>query len=181
MGHKGKDGLTEQQQLFLKEYLVDFKQREAAIRAGYSEKTAAEQASRMLSSVKFQKALARRAGKVDLSIEHLLATLKTMMEFDPVEFINQIELSMVKTEHPESGGKDFWKIDPEKIPLEIRRILDIEFNRDKGISFKSAKRLDVIEKVGKILGAFLERHEVSAPGGKPIVQFYIPQNEKVRK
>ena len=44
--------LEEKQKMFCKEYLVDFNGTQAAIRAGYSKKTANEQASRLLRKVK---------------------------------------------------------------------------------------------------------------------------------
>lgn len=47
-------GLNERQERFAREYLVDLVGTAAAIRAGYSEKTAEQQASRLLSNVKVQ-------------------------------------------------------------------------------------------------------------------------------
>lgn len=49
--------LTAKQQRFVAEYLIDLNQTQAAIRAGYSEKTAAEQASRLLTNVKVAEAI----------------------------------------------------------------------------------------------------------------------------
>lgn len=49
--------LTAKQQRFVAEYLIDLNQTQAAIRAGYSEKTAAEQASRLLTNVKVSEAV----------------------------------------------------------------------------------------------------------------------------
>lgn len=49
--------LTAKQQRFVAEYLIDLNQTQAAIRAGYSEKTAAEQASRLLTNVKVSEAI----------------------------------------------------------------------------------------------------------------------------
>ena len=49
--------LTTKQQLFVDEYLVDLNATRAAIRAGYSEKTAEFQASRLLKNVKIEKTL----------------------------------------------------------------------------------------------------------------------------
>ena len=43
--------LTPKQQRFVDEYLIDLNATQAAIRAGYSEKTAQEQSSRLLSNV----------------------------------------------------------------------------------------------------------------------------------
>lgn len=52
--------LTTKQQMFVDEYLVDLNATRAAIRAGYSEKTAEFQASRLLKNVKIEKMLSIR-------------------------------------------------------------------------------------------------------------------------
>ena len=44
--------ITAKQEAFCREYLIDLNATQAAIRAGYSEKTAAEQSSRLLTNVK---------------------------------------------------------------------------------------------------------------------------------
>ncbi len=49
--------LTEKQILFCHEYLIDLNATQAAIRAGYSEKTAGQTASRLLRNVKVQEYL----------------------------------------------------------------------------------------------------------------------------
>ncbi|HDC4405422.1 TPA: terminase small subunit [Enterobacter cloacae] len=54
------DGLTAQQRLFVAEYLKDNNATQAAIRAGYSKKTAQEQSSRLLSKVMVAQAIAQQ-------------------------------------------------------------------------------------------------------------------------
>ena len=49
--------LTEKQQRFVEDYLIDLNATQAAIRAGYSAKTADQQGSRMLANVKVQQAI----------------------------------------------------------------------------------------------------------------------------
>ncbi|MEW8025526.1 MAG: terminase small subunit [Candidatus Thiodiazotropha sp.] len=51
------DKLNPRQQIFSREYIIDFNGTRAAIDAGYSEKTASVQASRLLRNVKVQNAL----------------------------------------------------------------------------------------------------------------------------
>lgn len=46
--------LTDKQELFCREYLVDLNATQAAIRAGYSKKTASEQGARLFANVKVQ-------------------------------------------------------------------------------------------------------------------------------
>lgn len=51
---KGKDGLTQLQRLFVNEYVKDSNGTKACIRAGYSESTAAQQATRLLRNVQIK-------------------------------------------------------------------------------------------------------------------------------
>lgn len=50
--------LTDKQEKFIQEYLLDLNATQAAIRAGYSAKTATEQASRLLANVKVSERVA---------------------------------------------------------------------------------------------------------------------------
>lgn len=72
--------LTPRQSLFVKEYLVDLIATQAAIRAGYSARTAEQQGSRLLSNAKVQAAIqeemAKRSAKVELSAEWVLTRLR---------------------------------------------------------------------------------------------------------
>lgn len=72
---KTAEGLTLQQQRFVEEYAIDLNATQAAIRAGYSPKTAQEQSSRLLSKAIVADAVAKRVAtstkKADLTIERL--------------------------------------------------------------------------------------------------------------
>ncbi len=52
--------LREKQQRFVEEYLIDLNGTQAAIRTGYSARTANEQASRLLANVSVQQAISER-------------------------------------------------------------------------------------------------------------------------
>lgn len=72
--------LTDKQAAFVREYLVDWNARQAAIRAGYSEKTAQEQSSRLLSKVKVQNAIA--AAQVEISERNKVTIDSLLVELD---------------------------------------------------------------------------------------------------
>jgi phage terminase small subunit len=76
--------LTAKQSLFIKEYLVDLNATQAAIRAGYSEKTAQVIGSENLSKPIIAEAIAlgskERAKKVNISAEYVLQTIKNTIE-----------------------------------------------------------------------------------------------------
>jgi phage terminase small subunit len=62
--------LGPRQERFVEEYLLDLNAKQAAIRAGYSPRTAEVQGSRLLRNVKLQRTLSkafdRRAAKVEI-------------------------------------------------------------------------------------------------------------------
>lgn len=72
--------ITKRQKNFADEYLKDYNGKQAAIRAGYSEKTAENQASRMLRLVKVAEYLGKRQiekeKKIGITIEAIIDELK---------------------------------------------------------------------------------------------------------
>lgn len=76
--------MTPKQKLFVKEYLVDLNATRAAIAAGYSEKTAKQQGSRLLTNVdvaaKLAESAQKRAEKLDISAEYVLGMIKQTVE-----------------------------------------------------------------------------------------------------
>lgn len=76
--------LTPKQSLFVKEYLVDLNATQAAIRAGYSEKTAGviglENLGKPLISEAIKEQLDKRMNKVDITAEYVLTTIKNTID-----------------------------------------------------------------------------------------------------
>ncbi len=77
-------GLTEKQEQFVREYLIDLNATQAAIRAGYSVKTAYRIGANLLqkSSVReaIEKAQAERAKRVELTADYVLDGLREVAE-----------------------------------------------------------------------------------------------------
>lgn len=84
--------LNARQSLFVQEYLVDLNATQAAIRAGYSEKTAASQGQRLLRNVEIakhiQKAMDQRANTVQITAERVLLEVARLAMYDPRKFFN---------------------------------------------------------------------------------------------
>lgn len=76
--------LTPKQKMFAAEYLIDLNATQAAIRAGYSAKTAQEQGSRLLSNVMvqhlIQEGMDQRAEKAKVTSEYVLNTIVDTIE-----------------------------------------------------------------------------------------------------
>ncbi len=79
MGGRSGSSLTARQARFVKEYLVDLNGTQAAIRAGYSEKTAQQTSSRLLLNVVVSAAVdagaATQHAQLDLTAEKVLTEL----------------------------------------------------------------------------------------------------------
>lgn len=76
--------LPDQKIRFCDEYLVDFNGTRAAIAAGYSKKTAAQQASRLLSNVNIQAYLQKKKDKISTKLE--ISAERTLLEIARVAF-----------------------------------------------------------------------------------------------
>lgn len=76
--------LTAKQQRFVDEYLIDLNATQAAIRAGYSVKTANEQAARLLANVSVQETvqqrMADRQKRTEVDQDYVLMTIKETIE-----------------------------------------------------------------------------------------------------
>ena len=76
MPRKTRDTLTPRQERFVAEYLVDLNATQAAIRAGYSQRTAKQQGAHQLTKVDVAAAVAKGAartlGKLEVTQERVL-------------------------------------------------------------------------------------------------------------
>ena len=97
--------LTPKQEAFVQEYLIDLNATQAAIRAGYSEKTANEQGSRLLANVKIAKAIAEaKAGNGD--------------DNEPLEYTSKIK-TWDKPSALDKLGRHLGLYAPEKIAVTV--------------------------------------------------------------
>ena len=78
------NGLTPKQAAFIQEYLIDLNATQAAIRAGYSKKTAsrtgAENLSKPVIQSAIQEAIATRSQRTEITADYVLTSLKTVVE-----------------------------------------------------------------------------------------------------
>ncbi|MCE9762389.1 terminase small subunit [Citrobacter portucalensis] len=93
--------LTDKQEMFCREYLVDLNATQAAIRAGYSDKTAQEQSSRLLSNVMVQDRISvlksERNERVGVDAAYVLRRLTEIDQMDVLDvLLENGELKPVK-------------------------------------------------------------------------------------
>lgn len=91
--------LNAKQERFCEEYLVDLNATQAAIRAGYSEKTAKSQGSRLLTkadvSARVGELKAERAKRTEITADRVLRELARVAFVDPTDVLN-METATVK-------------------------------------------------------------------------------------
>lgn len=135
--------LTPKQERFVEEYLIDLNATQAAIRAGYSPKTAEVLGSRLVKKSLVAKAIElakrERAARSKIDAEFVLQRLAEIASAD-------------KTEIYDKNGK---VLNPKKWPVHLRRML-------KGIKttgYEFVDQLKALELLGRHIkvGAFEER------------------------
>ena len=82
--------LNPQQQAFVQEYLVDLNATQAAIRAGYSQKSARSMASQLLTKLNIQEAIAaariRQQERTQITADRVLLEVARLSFYDPRKF-----------------------------------------------------------------------------------------------
>lgn len=165
------DKLTPKQQRFVQEYLIDFNATQAAIRAGYSEKTAYSQGQRLLKNVEANAAIQRLGGKtaakLDMSREWIMQELRYVAGARASDFLQ------VKTEptqrlgiHPLTGEvinvPDGYQqtvriTDTDDLPDEKVAALAGIKQGANGIEVKLHNKVRALELLGKAVGLFDNR------------------------
>ena len=116
--------LTDKQEMFCREYIVDLNATQAAIRAKYSEKTAGaiglENLGKPLIQARLSELMSSRAKKVDVNAQYVLERLHQIDQLDVLDIMKD-DLTGFKllSEWPKS-----WRISINAI--DIKRMIDAE-------------------------------------------------------
>lgn len=160
--------LTDKQQRFVEEYLIDCNATQAAIRAGYSAKTAEQQGSRLLRNVQVRAAVdaGREATseKLEITKERVLGELAKIgfsdirKMFGPGGHLLPIDA----LDDDAAAALSSIEVVTRKVPggeeAEVEHVAKIK------VWDKRAALVDI----GKHLGMFVEKHEHTGKDGGPI-------------
>jgi phage terminase small subunit len=134
-----KPGLTPKQERFVQEYLVDLNATQAAIRAGYSLNTAAQHAARLVRNV-----------KVSAAIKAAQTEIAKSLGLDAQWVLRRL--------HEISDRC-----------VQAQPVLDHQGNETGEYRFDSAGANRATELIGKHLGMFTEKHELTGNDSGPIL------------
>ena len=106
--------MNDRQELFCEEYLKDMNATQAAIRAGYSEKTAYSQGQRLLKNVEIKNKLQEIREKIQ---DENIATIKDIEEFLSLSMNGEMEEEVVSVV---GGGEGYSKVVKSKKQISLR-------------------------------------------------------------
>ena len=158
--NKENGTLTPKQERFVQEYLVDVNATQAAIRAGYSKKTATEQASRLLTNVKVSEAIAKgqqaRAEKTGVTAEKVIAELALIAFASMGDYLNLSD--------PEKPTIDLSNLTPAQAPV----IAEVTYEKrgiERRVKIKLHDKLNALVSLGKHFGLFSDKFLLGGIGG----------------
>lgn len=130
-----KSNLSPKQQRFVQEYLVDLNGTKAAIRAGYSKKTADVQAAQLLAKLKVQEEVTK--GKAELA---------SKTEITKEWIVNGLVQNYNRA-------------------MQAEAVTDREGNPTGEYTYSGAVANKSLELLGRLHGYFIEKHEHNLPQG----------------
>jgi len=163
--------LTAKQQRFVEEYIVDLNATKAAIRAGYSVKSArqigAENLSKPYIQAAIQEAMDRRAVRTDITADDVLAELAKIGFANLEDYIRvskdgdpYVDLSAMTREQAAAISEVSVEDFPEGRGKDARMVRKVR------VKFHDKK--SALVDIGKHLGMFKTKVEVSGPDGGPL-------------
>lgn len=138
--------MTTRQLKFIEEYLVDFNATRAAISAGYSQKTARAQATRLLTNADVSVELTRRktemAESVQLTQKQVLDELLALGFSDVTDYLDILDASELQLK------------DLSALPKTLRKAISSIKLGKNGLELKLYDKLRALELLGRYTGLF---------------------------
>lgn len=157
--------LTPKQAKFVLEYLIDLNATQAAIRAGYSAKTAGQIGERLLKNVEIQrrleKAMAARAARTEVDADYVL---KRMIEIDQMDVLDIMDDQMAIK--PVSEWPKVWR--RYLSGFDLSELFDGEGDQRKLIGvlkkIKWPDKVKNLELLGRHFGVFNDKLDLKFSG-----------------
>lgn len=166
--------LTPKQRRFVDEYLIDLNATQAAIRAGYSAKTAASQGERLLRNVEIQtgiqEAMKARQGRTEITQDKVLeelakigfADIRRALEWGPEVMV----VDEATGETAVSNGVAL--VSSEKIDSDTAAAIAEISQTAQGIKIKLHDKRAALVDIGRHLGMFKDKVELTGKDGGPV-------------
>ena len=147
--------LTDKQQRFVDEYLIDLNATQAAIRAGYSVKTANEQGSQNLAKLSIQQAIAERMA--ERSRRTGVNQDRVVLELAKIAFVKMTDIVDKEGNIKENAAED----DLACIESVKYKHSDTDTGYSEEREVKIASKLKALELLGKHLGMWNDKVDLN--------------------
>lgn len=183
--------VTAKQERFCQEYLIDLNATQAAIRAGYSERTAQEQSSRLLSNVIVQKRVAE--------LQEAIANRNSVSQDMVVQELKKIGFSDIRkavrwgrnpldttSENASPNGLNMFPV--SLVPSEeidddtAASVCEVSLTQT-GVKIKQYDKISALDKLARHLGMYTDKHELLGRDGGPLsiaVEYVSSKNTDTR-
>lgn len=164
--------LTAKRKRFVDEWLIDFNGTQAAIRAGYSEKTAAATAARLLRNVNIQNEIARR--QRDLQKRTEVTQDRVVKELARIAFANIADYVHVETQTrtKDDGTEVTYQTvmfnETQELSADQRAALAVVKQSVNGFELKLHDKIKALELLGRHIGMFNDKLSLSGTDGGPL-------------
>lgn len=162
--------MTPKQERFVQEYLVDLNATQAAIRAGYSAKTAEVQGPRLLGNVgvaeAIREAMEARAESAGITAERVLEEIAKSAFGDIRAVFDENGHLRLPDDLTDEAAASVASIEVVTKPSGV----DADGNRvvEHVHKIKSWDKLKALELLGRHLGMFVDRREITGKGGASV-------------
>lgn len=154
--------LTDRRKLFVDEYLIDLNATQAAIRAGYSKKTAHSQGERLLRNVEVQKAIQAgqkaRSNRLEITADRVLQEFARIAFFDPRNLFNE-----------DGTPKAIAELDDDTAAvvagLDVAHIGNADVGIGQVMKIKLADKKGALDSVARHLGMFNDKMALTGKDG----------------
>ena len=168
--------LPERQERFCQEYLIDLNGTQAAIRAGYSARTANQQAAQILANLNINNRIAElmkeRERRTEITVDNVLREFWSIAKDDIKNYMDFRTEKQVVDRDPETGEpiieyRTIVDIKDSRT-IDTKNIAEVSVGKDGQFKFKLYCRDNALVQVGKHLGMFTDKTEIGGLGGGPI-------------
>ncbi len=178
--------LTAKQERFVEEYLIDLNATQAAIRAGYSEKTAKQTGCENLSKPDIAEAIAEaqkeRSQRTSVTQDMVVEEL-AKVGFSDIRKVARWGRSPVDEDSDNADPNGLGVYPVELVPSELidddtaASVAEVSLTQT-GIKVKTYDKLGALEKLGKHLGMFTEKVEHSGEVRvRTLAEFYADKGK----
>jgi len=176
--------LNRRQKLFVQEYLVDLNATQAAIRAGYSPKTApfigAENLKKPQIQTAISAAMAERSKRTEITQDMVVKELALIGFADMADFVKIDESGMIQAipldTLAEGKSRIIKKVREKRV---IKSTAEGDQILDATYEFELCDKVKSLENLGRHLGMFVEKREIDfkQPLNLTIKKFYRKKSD----